>query len=208
MKFVTLLILISYIFCKNLDSTNLSYLKSKEQDITNGKIEFTISEDNEISCIAKENIKKNEIVFKIPEDYLLSTFDMFPFKFEIKDAVFSYFSKFATNNQMQQSENKSSQFILTFYLMFLSTSNRDKILEDVSSKLKLNYYNVKIKQKAVEYLKILPPTYGLNMYDEEEKYLVKLVGLNVDKMDEMKEVFEYVIKNLKDSRFAVKLYIS
>ncbi len=56
---------------------------SKHKNHTIGDlINFEINPDGEISCKANQDIYEMKILFKISKDYLICSFDYFPYKIE------------------------------------------------------------------------------------------------------------------------------
>src|SRR5689334_20048323 len=60
------------------------------QLITGGKVAFEYDEIKGTHCVAKEDIEKKEFAFKVPKEFTICSFEMFPYKFEIKEAMMDY----------------------------------------------------------------------------------------------------------------------
>ena len=55
----------------------LNYFQKYSEKITNGKISFDFDEGKGIYCKAIQDIKKNEVVFRIPKEFILSLCKLF-----------------------------------------------------------------------------------------------------------------------------------
>jgi len=193
------IILFSFILSRtfkteNSDSDRLNFYQTRADKITQGKLNFQFSPEKGIYTIANKDLKPNSIAIKIPTDYILCNFDMFPFKFELKEAIISYFNSFKLTPQM---EITPSNIIFAYYLMFLRFEEKEKIFEKIK-KEKMSHYTTHIKPYAQEYLKTLPEyIYGISMYGDEEKLLLGELGIpfaNVDPDAVLKYTIKYIEK--------------
>jgi len=130
---------------------------------------------------------------------------MFPFKFEFAEAIESYFLKVKKSY-----ENISHSLIpiQAIYLMYLIGDNKEEI-NNVILENDLNFYNVNVSLKSIEYLNSLPrEIYSIHMYDEEEIFLAKAVGLKTEYAFNIKELHNHIIKYIieKFPKYSVRIY--
>lgn len=136
---------------------------------------------------------------------LLTLVDMFPFKFEIKEALTEFISeKFSQNKN--ETRSRANIYIFASYLSFLDYENKTEVLKAVKA-LGKDYYNVNVTKEHMDYLRSVPPMIFTNhMYDEEEFKLLEYGGLNIDRSTESKEVHKFLMSWL-DKRPQIKKYI-
>lgn len=122
---------------------------------------------------------------------------MFPFKFELKDAIIDYHSngrpESFNNNTIAIAQNE----LLAIYLMFLSYENRDLVLDYVDS-IGKNFYHVEIPKEYDEYLRHLPKVvYTITEFDKPEMILLNLEGIEVSQDYEFTQPLAHVVGYIK-----------
>ena len=179
---------------ENSDTDRLHFYQKGADKITKGKLNFEFSPGKGIHTIANKDLKQNSIAMKIPNEYILCNFDLFPFKFELKEAIISYFNSAKLTPQF---EITGSNIIFAYYLMFLKFEGKEKIFEKLK-KEKMSYYILDLKPHAKEYLNTLPEyIYNVSMYGDEEKLLLRELGIpfaNVDPDAMLKHTIKYIEK--------------
>ena len=124
---------------------------------------------------------------------------MFPFKFELKDALVDYHNSLNPNSMNNNETMRIIQNeLLSFYLMFLEYNNRTSVLEFVE-KINKKYYNVKIPDEYDEYLKHIPKViHTMDQYDDAEFKLIEMLGFKVNReyhtAQIIKSVIQFIIK--------------
>lgn len=103
---------------------------------------------------------------------------MFPFKFEIKDAIWDYHK---TENSASGFNNKTISIaqneIFSIYLMFLDYQNRSSVLNYVE-KINKKYYKINIPKEYDEYLAHLPKIlYTIDQFEKPENIILELAAV-------------------------------
>lgn len=131
---------------------------------------------------------------------------MFPFKFELRDAIIDYH----TNGRPESFNNSTSSILqnelFSIYLMFLSYENRDAVLDYVDS-IGKTHYKVDIPKEYDEYLSHLPKVvYTVSEFDKPELILLELEGVEVNKDYEFTRPIAHVVEYIKKNhpKHAVK----
>ncbi len=118
---------------------------------------------------------------------------MFPFKFELKNALINYHSngKIETfnNNSISAAQNQ----LFSFYLMFLSYNNRTAVFEYVDS-INKKHYHIDIPKEVDDYIKNLPKViYTVTEYEQPEIQLLEGQGYPVIPEYQFEETLSYVV---------------
>lgn len=134
---------------------------------------------------------------------------MFPFKFELKDAIIDYHSNKSQENFNNNTLSVAQNELFAFYLMFLSYENRDAVLDYVDS-IGKSFYHVDIPKEYDEYLNNIPKVvYTVSEFEKPELILLDLEGVQVNQDNEftrpVAHVVEYIKKN--HAKHAVKIFI-
>jgi hypothetical protein len=175
------------------DSDRLNFYRKRADKISSGKIDFAFNTEKGVHALANKDLKINEVALKIPREYILCDFDMFPFKFELKEGLMSYFNKIKFLPLM---EGTPTNILFAFYLMFLNYNKKEEIFEKLQ-KEKMSYYIIEQKHHAHEYLKTFPEyIYGIYMYGEEEKLLLQKLQIPFEKV-ELNDVLDHTIKYIE-----------
>jgi len=123
---------------------------------------------------------------------------MFPFKFELKEAIVDYHSKgrpeMIFNNQtIAIAQNE----LFSFYFMFLSYEKRDNILEYVDS-INKSFYHINIPKGIDEYISTLPKIlYTIAQFDKPDLVLMDLLGIPANQNYHLKSALNYVVEYIK-----------
>ncbi len=131
---------------------------------------------------------------------------MFPFKFELKDALIDYHSNGRPENFNNSTISIIQHELLSFYIMFLSYENRDAVLDYVDS-IGKNFYRVDIPKEYDEYLSFLPKVvYTMSEFRQPELILLDLEGIQVNKELEVTRSFDHAVEYIKKhhAKHAVK----
>jgi hypothetical protein len=120
---------------------------------------------------------------------------MFPFKLEIEEAIFSFYS----NNLDSHNTTGSRSIVPIFaiYLMYIQGDMAGEVRQ-LAEKHKLKHYLIDIPAGVVEYIKSLPEThYNMQMFEKEEYEILNEIGFNVSGVNYFKDVQEHIIKYIK-----------
>jgi len=124
---------------------------------------------------------------------------MFPFKFELKEAVLDYHSKGRPETFNNQTIGLAQNELFSFYLMFLSYEKRDEILEYVDS-INKSFYHINIPKEFDEYMSTLPKViYTITQFDKPDLVLMDLLGIPANQdyhpVAALNHVVEYIKKH-------------
>lgn len=157
----------------------LNYYNSNLKNFSNGKISIEYAENKGFFCKAQKEIKEREMVFSIKKDHILCSFDSFPLKFELLEALIHFTSHHTTNDSTDKS--KIFLYLFSYYLILIEKGK----VPEVSKEMK-------------DYLQTLPKNLGtIYEYDDEEIKILNLVGHNSNIVN-LKFVHYFVIKYLKE----------
>jgi hypothetical protein len=180
----------------------LKWNKSFTQSVTKGKVDLEYNKERGIFCQAKTDIPKKQFVFKIPKEFLICTcklslikiVDMFPFKFEIQEAIENFFKV----NQVSPFELTITQPLIpltAIYLMYLDLANHDTLNKDLKE-LGYNHYIIDKPSNSVkDYLSNLPKVmYILYNFEKEEYVLLDSFGIIYPKKLKTRLMYDGIIK--------------
>ena len=124
---------------------------------------------------------------------------MFPFKFELKDALVDYHTNSRPETFKNETKSVVQNELFSFYLMFLAYENRTAVLDYVES-INKKYYKIDIPKEFDEYLKHLPKVlYTVDQFETPEYILLELEGVSPDREyipdKALNHVLEYMKKN-------------
>ena len=122
---------------------------------------------------------------------------MFPFKFELKDALIDYH----TNGKIETFNNNSipavQNQLLSFYLMFLSHDNRTAVFEYVDS-INKKHYHISIPKEIDDYIKNLPKIlHTVTEYEQPERQLLEWQGYPIITEFQFQETLSHVVTYIK-----------
>jgi len=118
---------------------------------------------------------------------------MFPFKFELKNALIDYHTNGGIETFSNNSISAAQNQLFSFYLMFLSYEDRTAVFNYVDS-INKNYYHINVTKEVDEYLKQLPKViYTITEFEEPEKKLLELQGYPIFPEYQFEETLSYVI---------------
>lgn len=187
----------------------LLYYRNFSNSITGGKVDFNATYGSGVYCVTKKDIKPKEFVMKIPKEFIscgcnfsFTLVDLYPFEFEIKDALESLFKK--RNLNVNETKIKLGQWLFAYQVLFYKYANKEKIFEFIKETGK-DYYLINIPKQKQEYFDSLSSEiYTSPMYDDDDINYVGYVGLAHDSYKEAKEVFSHVYNYFSNHEFKVK----
>lgn len=177
----------------------LLWNKSKEKEITGGRVSFTQNDEQGTFCQSESESFSHEYLFKISSKYLLCGFDLYPFKFEmIKLLNKIYDNKYGKTGDIRNAyKTKQLTHMFTIYLIYLEYKKKDKVLEEAIKQNK-PYYNIHPTNEQLEYLESLPKViYTKEMYDATEYKLFEYSGNMLEVINDIKETHESLVYELE-----------
>jgi hypothetical protein len=191
----------------HITSKELEFAKKHQKNITQDFINFEIDSTNEISCKAAQDFLEMKVLFRIPKEYLICSYDYFPFKIELKDAIMDTINRFSSyKNETVRITNK---FLFAYDLMFLKYSNKAALKEKLISTRQSSYV-VNPSAEILEYLDSLPTQdqiYNRDLFDNEEKKLLQEILGDFNNEDLISIVFDGVINYIKTKHPKLESYI-
>jgi hypothetical protein len=189
----------TYIESEEHEMSRLKFGQNYTNLVTKGKVVFEYEPSKGIYCKANKDIANKEFVFKIPKEFIFCFFDMFPFKFELKEAVHDYFIQKFGGKQNNETQTRTTTYLFTYGLMYLNYDNKE-IVKDELSRLNLGHYIIEQNPHVKEYFETLPTTlYTLHSYTDDEFKLLKILGFQIDEGEtELESVFKHVQKHIAE----------
>jgi hypothetical protein len=177
--------------------------KKHTEEITNNKLTFEYSQEKGTHCIAKSDLSPLEYVIHIPERYVICYYDMYPFKFELKEIVSDFMKK--QKHELNATKSQTALYAFSFHLMYLSYPKKEAIKEKIKE-LKLPHYLKETTPEALEYLSSLPKNLHTRYNFEDAEYkLLKKLNPYYDEFfhsgNEIKDVFKYVVDQVKGGKY-------
>ena len=175
----------------------LNFGKNYTERITGGKVIFDYEESKGVYCKANKDLYSNEFTFEIPREFVICSFDIFPYMFELKEPLVNYLK--IANVRAGNYTSIAFMYLFTFNLMYINFQNKT-FIENHLKDIKKDYYIPIISQESINYMNSLPKTYYSSlMLNEEEIELQNNLGLNLIQNDQSKELHEIVIKYVKEN---------
>ena len=123
---------------------------------------------------------------------------MFPFKFELKEAIVDYFEVNYKDQQQNASVSRPLIPLMATYLMFLDLADHEKVKQQMTD-LKLKHYVLTPGKEVLEYIKSLPKVlYTMHMYEEDEFTLLKHLGFHFAKSIEYKHIHDHILNYITE----------
>jgi hypothetical protein len=117
---------------------------------------------------------------------------MFPFKFEINEAISDYFKNYY-KSVSKLSELKPAEILLSIYLMYIQKADEETINSNLKQ-LKLNYYITSINKERLEYIQNLPKTiYSKSVFTEEDCKFANNFGFNINTPIQYKQLLTHIV---------------
>jgi hypothetical protein len=183
----------------------LNFANNHTEKITGGKVIFEYEESKGVYCKANKDLYSSEFTFEITREFIICSFDIFPYMFELKEPLVNYYK----NAKQIQGNQTLSYFMYLFSLnlMYINFQNKT-FIENHLKNIKKDYYIPNISQELKDYMNSLPKaSYGVIMFNEEEIELQKILKLNLIQYDETKELHEFIIKYVQENLKSEAEYI-
>ena len=127
-----------YVDDMNSAMKRLEHGRNYSETITKGKVDFEYEEGKGVYCKAKKDLFPNEFVFDIENKFIMCSFDIYPYKFEIYQAVNQFLSKKYGRDHNTIMIN-TPFYSFAFSLMYLDFNNKTYIEEHLKATQK-DYY--------------------------------------------------------------------
>jgi hypothetical protein len=126
---------------------------------------------------------------------------MFPFKFELTEAIQNYFDVYYPSESQNPNSPISRPLIpmVAAYMMYLDLADHNKLNKELKDN-KLSHYVYIPAKEALEYVKSLPKVvYTMHMYEEEEFELLKYYAFHFVQSVEYRKIHDHVLKYIHDT---------
>jgi hypothetical protein len=198
-----LAILFIQIFCLQDGGDNIYNLRDLEfarnytEKLKNIQINFPINFDinsQGLKCEANQNLFESQIIFKIPQDVMICSFDYFPFQIEIKETIQNFLSK--KFKDMNETNFFTNEYLFAYNLLYLMNRNKSLNEDFKASKLSSYYINIsKDKSDYIDNLSQARETYSSYMYSNQDRKLFELVFSEIREYY-LEETFEHVMTTM------------
>jgi len=159
----------------------------KIEDLSNHTITVGFQPEKGLYCVAQEDISIGQRTMKIPKNLTISPYYIFPFKFEIFNAL----NSISILRESVGKEQKLGSYLLTFYVLYLLKADKKLIRQYIMDNNIIDYMNIyEVDTSVLDSFPNMVLT-GSSM-DNEEIRLLRELGYPLDKENE----FETVIKNV------------
>ncbi len=118
---------------------------------------------------------------------------MFPFKFELNEAILDFYSKESKEITNEKTRELTKNTLFSYYLLFLTYENRTTILDYVMA-INKTYYHITIPKGHDEYMSTLPKVlYNGQQFTKEDLALFDIVGVIDDPFGEFNTLTNHVV---------------
>jgi hypothetical protein len=196
-KIVIVFLLIAIATCYEDSETlakRIRFYKHIKQ-YSNNTMDVEYQPDKGLSCIANDYLEPGQRILMVPKSQALCPYFMFPFKFELIEALHTV----PGLNQTLGHEQKFSVFLLTYYLMYFLFGQKAEIGQYI------------IKNNLTEYMDIHEPDANIadalpkvmltsSTLQSEHYSLLRELGYPLDRQEELDRVYNTVILNLQETK--------
>jgi len=158
---------------------------------------------DEVICRASKEIMESSILFKIPKDSLICSFDFFPYKIEIAEAVQDYLNKTNANDRLPLTH----KILSAYQLMYLMYTDKESLYKSMNETRQTGQI-VRPSEAVEEYVRSLPrEVWNREMFDEEDKNLYQILTSEIKEDDSVLGVVDHVkyYVNSKFRKFGVNI---
>ena len=191
----------------------------KIEVFSNNTITFGYSPDKGLHCIALKDISFGQRTIRVPKNLSITPYYIFPFKFEIFNAL----NSISLLRESVGKEQKLGSYLLTFYVLYLMRADKKLTRQYIMDNNITEYMNCFEVDESIfdSFPKMIITGSSL---ENEEIRLMRDLGYPIDKENEfetiIKTVFHYVrttphaeyifpwIANIEDFRYAYGLVMS
>jgi hypothetical protein len=166
--------------------------------ITEGKITFDYDKKLGTYCTARQNVKKAEFVIRVPNNFTICAYEIFPFMFELKDIIYSHLSRRPGANP-NDTNSKTIKFLSAFRLLYHKNADQDKV-ENYLRKIGKEYYINRLNEQQQGYLNSLPKiVYNEPMLDKDDRRFGEMIGFPINPVDDYQDIIDSLQRQLRNS---------
>ena len=191
----------------------------RSHGISEAKIKIEVHlERDEQECLARTDLNKGEIIYQVTKDYVITSFDLFPFKIEIGNILNEYYEFFLKSKTLGKNILTTDPEFLIINLLSIQTlfySKYDKNSEFrnlVTKTLDENMFDDYIKFMAtphqIKLSSLIIDSFGNNIeiWEPEDHELFKLAGVLHTYTDNIKHVVDFLRENLQRNQIVWEIY--
>lgn len=146
------------------------------------------SAEKGLFCVANDFIEYGKSTLQVPRTLSLSPFYLFPFKFEIV----SYLKEIENLRNSIGLQQKFSVFVLTYYLLYFTSDSKEEVKNYIIENKLEQYYQ--LEQTDESFADSFPKTVlNLAILEHDHYELLKELGFNINKLNELESVFNHVL---------------
>jgi hypothetical protein len=188
--------LLNILICLSL--TNYAFANrhdyyKKITSFSNNTVTAGKDSSGDLGCFALDYISKDDSILKIPKQFSLCSYDLFPFKYELV----SFLLDFPGMRETVGSEQKLSTYLLTYHLLYFLNAPKEELRNYIKNQ-DLKSYNV--TKEVDESLRDSFEKNEINDFDNENLELLKSMGHVYNVEMDIKNVFQYMTSRIKTSK--------
>ena len=199
----TLIIIFSHIsHSKPLSKPKLNYILKQLKNTNNETIKIARNKANtENYCIANKQIYRNVPIFSVPKNQSICSFNLFPFKYEIINTLLEI-----KKETGKLPDIMISQFVLTYYVLYLKNNKQYKISDYVSENEVKHYYDSTTIDPEI--IVLLPDDIitGFNSDINHLKILAENGHNQDDKFNFMELIFSLFVIKINKTKKSEQIY--
>lgn len=193
--------------CMSFQDTVVKRVSPKD-GFDEDKLTIRSQQDKGISCLLKKSLKKAENFYSISTEYIVTGYDMFPFKLELGKIWVDYIKLVLESQEKDKNLNDTSEmkhmvnkddiklYMLSIQLIYLNSSDEkkkyiDEILED--NKEYDHYLKYKFTTQQVELARSYNSdlNLGIETWSEDENMIYNNLGFGNKYRDDAAKAFQF-----------------
>jgi len=183
----------------------IEFNKNYTELITDGKITFDYDQKLGTYCTARQNVHPTEFVIKVPNNFTMCSYEIFPFMSELKDMIHSHLSKRPGANP-NETNSRTIKFLSAFRLLYNKNADQEKV-ENYLRKIGKEYYINRLNEQQQGYLNSLPKiVYNEPMLDKDDRRFGEMIGFPINPIDDYQDVIDSLTRQLRNSPHKVFSY--
>ena len=163
-----------------------NFYKNLEK-FTNNSVSVGYNPEGGLHCIANRDIEVGSHIIRVPKKNSFCAYDLYPFKFEIFNALKSD----PTLAQSPDKEQKFGMFLMAYYVLYITKANKGLIKEYIINNKLEQYYNVTEYDESIidSFPKIFLGGWSLNL---DQYSLLSELRYGMDHIKEIERIFNVV----------------
>jgi hypothetical protein len=154
-----------------------------------------------LSCIAADYLEPATRVLQVPKSHTMCPYFIYPFKFEIIEAL----RQVPGLNETIGVEQKFTVFILSYYLLYELYAPKEDIKQFIKENNLTDYYDLHVPDSSI--FDSLPKVILTSTTLEHDHLnLLASLGFPTDKQTEVENVYSYVILHLQKTSYYHKIF--